>query len=633
MDHTNIEAERFRTFISRVTDYAIYLLAPDGTVMSWNAGAERFKGYLPSEIIGKHFSTFYTAADKAAGVPERALRTARETGKFEDEGWRVRKDGTMFWASVVLDPIFSSDNDLLGYTKITRDITDKRKSAEQLHASEEQFRLLVQSVTDYAIYMLSPEGIITNWNEGAKRIKGLELHEVVDTHFSRFYTPEDRAAGRPARALATARKEGRYENEGWRVRGDGTTFWAHVVIDPVYNPERELIGFAKITRDITERRNATLTLEKTREALFQAQKMEAIGKLTGGIAHDFNNLLSVVGNGIALLRVTADATQHNRALDSMERAAQRGNALTKQLLAFARQQPLKFEKQDANRILASFEAVLRRALPSSATITFDKAPVDRIMTDVPQLESAVLNLVINARDACSDSGNVYVTTRMAALSDGEIDNLKAGSYVVLCVSDDGAGMSAETKARAFEPFFTTKAVGKGTGLGLSQVYGLMQQSNGTVTIASDEGFGTAISLYFPVAPADEMDASDAAVDAEPTKALIVDDQADVLDTAVALFQNLGYEVLAANCGTEALALLDQHPDIELLFSDIVMPGLNGIELARAAKQRIPKLKVVLATGYMAGSLMEQFGAEIQEFEVITKPYSFPDLLKKLHAQR
>ena len=633
MDHTQIEAERFRTFISRVTDYAIYMLSPEGTVISWNAGAERFKGYLPEEIIGQHFSTFYTAGDRARGVPARALQTAIDSGKFEDEGWRVRKDGTEFWASVVIDPIFASDNTLLGFTKITRDITGKRKADEQLHASEEQFRLLVQSVTDYAIYMLSPEGNITNWNEGARRIKGLTLDEVVDTHFSRFYTPQDREAGLPARALATARAEGRYENEGWRVRGDGTSFWAHVVIDPVYNPLGELIGFAKITRDITERREAALTLEKAREALFQAQKMEAIGKLTGGIAHDFNNLLSVVGNGIALMRVTSDAGQHMRALDSMERATQRGSALTRQLLAFARQQPLVFEKQDVNRILASFEAVLRRALPSSASISFDKGPVARIMTDVAQLESAILNLVINARDACTDTGCVTVSTRMRTLAEGDIGGLTAGPYVVLTVADDGAGMTPETQARAFEPFFTTKAVGKGTGLGLSQVYGLMQQSSGSVVIESQLGKGTAICLYFPAAALDEMDATATGADAVPTKALIVDDQPDVLDTAVALFQNLGYEVLAANSGTEALALLDQHPDVELLFSDIVMPGMNGVALAQAARLRNPDLKVMLATGYVGATLLEQFGSAIEQFDVIAKPYRFPDLLKKLHSQR
>jgi PAS domain S-box-containing protein len=242
------DAERLRIFLASVTDYAIYMLSPEGIVSSWNAGAQRFKGYTASEIIGQHFSRFYTPDDLAAGLPKRALATALEQGKFEDEGWRVRKDGTLFWASVVIDPIRDEQGGLAGFVKITRDITERKKASEALHASEERFRLLVQGVTDYAIYMLSPNGEITNWNSGAKRIKGFEENEVINSHFSRFYTDEDRATGLPARALATAANEGRYESEGWRLRKDGTRFWAHVVIDPIKNQLGELIGAVSIPK-------------------------------------------------------------------------------------------------------------------------------------------------------------------------------------------------------------------------------------------------------------------------------------------------------------------------------------------------------------------------------------------------
>ncbi|RYF24774.1 MAG: PAS domain S-box protein, partial [Comamonadaceae bacterium] len=245
------EAERLRFFISQITDYAIYMLAPDGKVASWNAGAERFKGYAAHEIIGQHFSKFYTPEDQEVGLPERALQQAKESGKFEAEGWRVRKDGTRFWASVVIDPIADASGTLIGFAKITRDISDKRQAQEALRESEQRFRMLVQGVTDYAIYMLSPGGEITNWNTGARRIKQYEDHEVLGTHFSRFYTDEDRHSGLPARALAQAAEQGRFEAEGWRVRKDGTRFWAHVVIDSVRGDKGELIGFAKITRDIT----------------------------------------------------------------------------------------------------------------------------------------------------------------------------------------------------------------------------------------------------------------------------------------------------------------------------------------------------------------------------------------------
>ncbi|MDM5179956.1 PAS domain S-box protein [Massilia sp. DJPM01] len=629
MSQSYLEADRLNLFISKVTDYAIYMLSADGEVVSWNAGAERFKGYTPDEIIGTHFSAFYTPEDRANGVPHRALYQARTTGKFEDEGWRVRKDGSLFWASVVIDPIFGADDELLGYTKITRDITEKRRTAEALHASEERFRLLVQSVTDYAIYMLSPAGLITNWNEGARRIKRLDFDDVKGSHFSRFYTDEDKRNGIPGKALRTAERDGRYETEGWRVRGDGTRFWAHVVIDPVFDSARQLIGFAKITRDITERREAALMLERTREALQQSQKLEAIGKLTGGIAHDFNNLLNVICSGIDLLRATpSDTTKHRRIMDSMERAAQRGAALTGQLLAFARQQPLALELLDINHVIASFEAVLRRAIPSSARFVIEKAHVGTVRTDVSQFESALLNLVINARDALNDDGTISLETRQVILGDNEIDHLPAGIYALITVGDDGTGMAPEVAARALEPFFTTKAVGKGTGLGLSQVYGLMQQSGGHLVIKSVVGQGTCISLYFP--------AQEAELGAEPEapsldKALVVDDQPDVLDMTVAIFQSLGYDAIAANSGAEAMHLLQQHRDIKVLFTDVVMPDMNGVVLAQAARELAPEMKILLTSGYMSGPLREQFGDGLAQFELITKPYRLADVAKRLRA--
>ncbi|ATQ78956.1 hybrid sensor histidine kinase/response regulator [Massilia violaceinigra] len=605
------------------------MLSADGEVVSWNAGAERFKGYSPDEIIGKHFSTFYTAADKAKGVPYRALYLARTAGKFEDEGWRVRKDGSLFWASVVIDPIFGADDELLGYTKITRDITEKRRTAEALHASEERFRLLVQSVTDYAIYMLSPGGLITNWNEGARRIKRLDFDEVEGSHFSRFYTDEDKLKGIPEQALRTAERDGRYETEGWRVRGDGTRFWAHVVIDPVFDSAKQLIGFAKITRDITERREAALTLERTREALQQSQKLEAIGKLTGGIAHDFNNLLSVICSGIDLMRaMPADLAQHRKVIDSMERAAQRGAALTGQLLAFAREQPLTLEVLDINHVIASFEAVLRRAIPNSAGFTIKKAHVGRVQTDVSQFESALLNLVINARDAIGEDGSITLETRQAILEENEVERLPAGMYAVIAVSDNGAGMAPEVAARALEPFFTTKAVGKGTGLGLSQVYGLMQQSGGHLGIESAPGQGTCVSLYFPTQVAQHASESEAP---SLEKALVVDDQPDVLDMTVAIFQSLGYEAIAANSGAEAMHLLQQHPDIHVLFTDVVMPDMNGVVLAQAARELMPEMRILLTSGYMGGPLREQFGDALAQFELITKPYRLADVAKRLRT--
>jgi PAS domain S-box-containing protein len=281
---------RYRLLVEAITDYAIYMLDRDGLVTSWNPGARRFKGYEEHEILGQHFSRFYTDEDRNSGLPARALETARRTGKFENEAWQIRKDGTQFWAFAVIHPIRSSSGEIIGFAKITRDLTERKKAEETLQKSEQQFRLLVQGVIDYAIYMLNPEGIVSSWNLGAERIKGYSSSEIIGQNFSRFYTEEDRAAGAPQRAIETAAREGRFENEAWRVRKDGSRFWAHVVLDAIHANDGSIVGYAKITRDITERKEAEQKLEKAREALLQSQKMEAIGHLTGGIAHDFNNL-------------------------------------------------------------------------------------------------------------------------------------------------------------------------------------------------------------------------------------------------------------------------------------------------------------------------------------------------------
>jgi len=250
----NTSLEQLRLLVAGVSDYAIYMLSPEGIVSSWNKGAQRFKGYSAEEIIGQHFSRFYTEEDRANGKPARALKIALDEGRYEEEGLRVRKDGTRFWASVVIDPIRDEQGKLIAFAKITRDITERHDAEEALRASENRFRLLVQGVTDYAIFMLSPDGKVTNWNSGAQRIKGYAQHEVLGTHFSRFYTSEDQASGLPMRALGQAAENGRVEMEGWRVRKDGSKFWANVVIDAIRDEHGELIGFAKVTRDITERK-------------------------------------------------------------------------------------------------------------------------------------------------------------------------------------------------------------------------------------------------------------------------------------------------------------------------------------------------------------------------------------------
>ncbi len=625
---TPAEDERLRLVVAGVTDYAIYVLSPEGIVSSWNAGAQRFTGYASDEIIGQHFSVFYTSEDRERKLPYQALQIAVSEGRFEDEGWRVRKDGTRFWASVVIDAIRDAGGTLIGFAKITRDITERKRAAEQLHASEERFRLLVQGVTDYAIYMLSPGGEITNWNEGAKRIKGYAEHEVINTHFSRFYIAEDVAKGLPMKALQTALHEGRFESEGWRVRKDGSRFWAHVVIDPIRDQQGQLLGYAKVTRDITERRKASEDLQKATEALFHAQKLEAIGKLTGGVAHDFNNLLSIIVNGLGVLQRKRQDPSEARVLDAMVRAAARGAALTQQLLSFARQQPLKQDDYDLNEVLASFDAVLRRAAGGGVAFLLLPGPaLPLVRVDAAQFESALLNLIVNARDATPDGGAITLRTEAVQLPQGAEGALPTGGYVRVSVQDTGRGMSKDIAAKAIDPFFTTKPLGQGTGLGLSQAYGLAQQSNGDLLIESAPGEGTTVSLYFPVI-VDQANRQ-AAVTQARDKALVVDDQDDVLEMAVALFDNLGYEVLSARNAEDALAILRREPHIDVLLSDVVMPGMNGVELARHARILAPRTKIILASGYAAEALSD--GDAIENIEFISKPYSVAQLLKLLRT--
>ena len=624
---TLTEEQRFQYLISGISDYAIYMLDPDGHVSSWNAGAQRFKGYLAPEILGAHFSRFYTPEDRATNLPERALSTALNEGKYEAEGWRMRQDGTRFWASVVIDPIYDEEGTLLGYAKITRDITDKRQAEQALRASEERFRLLVQGVTDYAIYMLSPEGTVSNWNVGAERIKGYQADEIVGQHFSRFYAEEDRADGKPAVALATAARDGRYEAEGWRLRKDGTRFWAHVVIDAIRDDMGELIGFAKITRDLTEKKKADAALAEANAALFQAQKMESIGQLTGGIAHDFNNLLSVLASGLEVLAMGRGAGTDSKTFDSMRRAVDRGATLTQQLLAFARQQPLQPETRSVNRLITGFESVLRRAV--SAAIAFEVRLEPHIRTtviDSARFESALLNLVVNARDAMPDGGHLQIETANVELAEHEVRGLAPGPYVRVTVADSGSGMSPETVTRAFEPFYTTKEVGKGTGLGLSQVYGFIKQSGGEVVIGSAPGEGTTISIFLPAAPGQDGGARQDSTEL----VLIVEDEPDLMDVAAALYISMGYEVVTASNASEALTLLESR-EVDVLFTDIIMPqGMNGVELAVYTRQHYPEVKIILASGYPRPAL-DLDEASLHDFGFVNKPYRLSDLARALRT--
>src|SRR6202051_3968787 len=447
---------RFRLLGEGVVDYAIYMLDPDGIITNWNAGAKRIKGYEADEVIGRHFQIFYPEEDREAGLPARSLKTARENGKFEAEGWRVRKNGTKFLASVVLDALYE-DGQLIGFAKITRDITERNKAADALRDSERHFRLLVNGVTDYALYMLNPDGVITNWNAGGQRIKGYLPEEIIGQHFSCFYSKADQAAGRPARALRLSLENGRYEEEGWRVRKDGTFFWASVAIDPIRDDDNKLLGFAKITRDISERREAQLNLEKIQRQLAESQKLDALGQLTGGVAHDFNNLLMVITGHIHMLKkIVGNDAKSLRAIQAIETATQRGASLTRQLLTFARRQSLNPQTIDLRHSIHSVREVLDTGLGSAVQLRVDLDDgIWPVMVDPAELETALVNLIINARDAMADGGSVTVRARNIHVDDGA----RKGDHVAIDVNDTGVGIAPDIIAKVFDPFFTTQSIG------------------------------------------------------------------------------------------------------------------------------------------------------------------------------
>jgi PAS domain S-box-containing protein len=501
--------------------------------------------------------------------------------------------------------------------------------SRSLEETERRFRLLVEAVADYAIFMLDPDGHVVNWNTGARRIKGYAADEIIGRHFSIFYTEEDRRKAIPQQALATASKTGRFEVEGWRVRKDGTRFWANVVINAIHDLDGRIIGFAKITRDLTERRAAE-------ERLSQAQKLEAVGHLTGGIAHDFNNMLTVVvGSMEALLRRLPRASQEDveRFARSALQGAQHAAALTHRLLAFSRRQPLEPKEVAVNSLISGMSEMLRRTLGENIAIEIvTAAGAWPILVDPNQLENAVLNLAINARDAMPDGGkltiesaNVYLDEDYAARED-----VAAGQYVGIFVSDTGIGMTPETAAKAFEPFFTTKEDGRGTGLGLSQVFGFIKQSNGHVKIYSELNAGTTVKLYLPRHFGSDRANVIQEVPQPTTRGsgeaiLVVDDDADVRSFTAEMLRELGYVAIDAANGAEGLRLLDMHPDIELLFTDMGLPGsMNGRQLADEAMRRRPGLKVLFTSGYARNAVVHH-GRLDPGVELLPKPYSFAAL--------
>lgn len=507
-----------------------------------------------------------------------------------------------------------------------------RSRTEDLTRTERQFAQLVAGVTDCAIYMLDPNGYVASWNPGAERIKGYSADEIIGRHFSQFYTVEDRAIGLPDRSLSLVTTQGKFEGEGWRMRKDGSRFWASVLIDPIYGPDHRVVGYAKITRDMSERR-------LIQEQLNQAQKMEAIGQLTGGVAHDFNNLLTVILGNLDTVQRRASATDARlqRAIEHATRGAERAAALTHQLLAFARRQPLNPKPTGVNQLVTTLLELIRRTLPEAITVQSRlSAGVGQVSVDPNQMESALLNLAVNARDAMSGKGTLTISTDLVDIGEDDarrLGDLPAGQHAVISVIDTGAGMSAEVIARAFDPFFTTKPMGQGTGLGLSQVFGFVKQSGGTVKLQSEPGQGTTVKVYLPrvdasAVPRLDREGNDAARGNVSETVLVVEDEDDVRTYSIECLQDLGFSVLHSVDGPSALRLIADHPEIRLLFTDVGLPHMNGRELAQEARRMRPELPVLFTTGYAQDAMFQQGELE-RNAELLTKPFNRTQLAARV----
>ncbi|HEX4192697.1 MAG TPA: PAS domain S-box protein, partial [Stellaceae bacterium] len=560
---------RERDRIWQVSEDLLGVSTFDGRFLAVNPAWTALLGWSEDEIRSMHVDLLRHPDDADYSRAGR-MRLSQGAPRVRQENRFLRKDGS--WRRIAWT--MTAEQGLI-YV-IGRDVTAEKAAADKLLESERQFRLLVEGVTDYAICMLDRDGYVTRWNPGAQRIKGYSTEEIIGQHLSIFYTLEDRAAGRPEHALNAVRREGRYEAENWRVRKNGDRFRAHVIMDAIRDATGEIVGIVKITRDITERYEAQITLQRAQEQLAQSQKIEALGQLTGGIAHDFNNMLMVVSGHAQSLKTRLKTPRDTRAIEAIELAARRGERLTRQLLAFSRRQALNPSVVRLDERIDAFRDVLESSARGNIALTIDiTGDIWFVAVDVPELELALVNIVVNARDAMPDGGTIDIGAENVRLIGNETAEELRGDFVALKITDSGRGIPHEILSRVFEPFFTTKDVDKGTGLGLSQVYGFTRQSGGTTAIASVLDSGTTVTIYLPRSHAASVNvieplASDETASAGSEAILLVEDNAEVKAVAGMLLQQLGYHVDAVDNAAAALDLLAEGKSVDLVFSDVVM---------------------------------------------------------------
>jgi len=620
-------------FMATVEQYAILLLDPNGRILSWNRGAELINCWRADEVIGQHFSCLYPLADAEAGKPGRALEAAAALGRFEEVGDWVRKDGSRFLAETIITPLRGADAGLQGFGAIARDVTEQAATESIAKANEDRLRNLIETVLDTVVdglVTIDRNGVIQSFNKACVGLFGYDPEEVIGRNVN-ILMPEpyhSQHDGYIAAYLETGVPKiigiGR---EVMGRRKDGSTFPIELAVGT--SPAAGNHAFVGIFRDLAERREA----ERQREQLRQSQKMEAVGQLTGGLAHDFNNLLAIIIGNLDMLReVRADDPVTNELVRDALESALRGADLTRRLLAFARRQPLKPERIEINDVISAIVHLLTRTLGENISIEMSLAPnVWPVQIDRAQFEAVIANLATNARDAMPRGGALLINTCNghldAAYAAGHSD-VMPGDYVVVEVSDSGTGMPPDVLSRIFEPFFTTKEQGKGTGLGLSMVFGFMKQSGGHVTVYSEPGKGTTFRLYLPRlednAAAEEERPEQAASPGGSETVLVVEDNAGLRRIVVRQLRDAGYHVLEAPDAEAAMQIINSAELIDLLLTDIVMPGaMDGRDLARVAVAQRPEVRTLLTSGF-PDARWNASGSH-QERRLLSKPYRKEEL--------
>jgi PAS domain S-box-containing protein len=585
-------SNRFRLLVDSVVDYAIFMLDTEGRVLTWNAGAERLKGYRPQEVIGRSFEIFYPAEALAAGWPKSELRVATEQCRFEEEGWRVRKDGSTFWADVVITALRNADGSLAGFAKVTRDLTERRRHEQTLRRSEEQLRLLLESVNDYAIYMLDVDGRVLTWNSGAQAIKGYAASDVVGRNFAMFFTPEDVAAGTPQAELDTAARTGRADSEGWRVRKDGTLFWAGIVLTPVHDVDGVLHGFAKVTRDLSEQRRMS-DLEQS------SQRMQ---EFIAMLAHELRNPLAPIRNAVSAMQLNPGLpAQFGGLVDIIGRQIWHMTRLVDDLLDVSRiatgKIPLKRGSFDFRSVVELSIEATRSAIDArrhSLTVQLPEVPLP-MQGDSTRLAQSLQNLLNNAARYTPPEGRIGLAVE------------RLGDSLVTTVSDNGIGVAPEAQERIFELFTPerhgTPHIEPGLGLGLSLARSLVELHGGRLTVHSaGPGLGSSFVMTLPMQPVDAAepgrgDAGGAARDALAMRVLVVDDNRDSADSMAALVELMGHTVRVAYGAEDAVrTAADFRPQTVLL--DLNMPDGDGFSvMKRLRAQATEPVYIAAMTGY------------------------------------